>query len=114
MLAAISTTILSSRSWAETCSAMVSRSRLNRTRGPPDALRITEISPPKNRAGALPRDDAKLRKNNNSSHSAPPCGSSPPHSALYRIEACFAKQKACQANAVRQVVMLRQLTGDLF
>ena len=40
MLAAISTTILSRRSWAETCSAMVSRSRLNKTRGPPDALRM--------------------------------------------------------------------------
>src|SRR4051812_22166517 len=46
MLAAISTTILSRRSWAETCSAMVSRSRLNKTRGPPDALRMSPQSPP--------------------------------------------------------------------
>jgi hypothetical protein len=40
MLAAISTTILSRRSCALTCSAMVSRSRRNKTRGPPDALRM--------------------------------------------------------------------------
>jgi hypothetical protein len=42
----ISTTILSSRSWAETCSAMVSRSRLSKTRGPPDALRMCCDPPP--------------------------------------------------------------------
>src|SRR6266704_5829959 len=47
MLAAISTTILSNRSWALTCSAMVSRSRLSKTRGPPDALRICWYPPPR-------------------------------------------------------------------
>jgi hypothetical protein len=71
MLAAISTTILSSRSWAETCSAMVSRSRLNRTRGPPDALRITYDPLPK-AGSAGRRAQVELAKTLNFIHSAPP------------------------------------------
>src|SRR5882724_6272306 len=71
MLAAIKTTILSSRSWALTCSAMVSRSRLNRTRGPPDALRMVLGPPPQYQLGRSPRLGVKLKKNNNFIHSAP-------------------------------------------
>src|SRR5450631_1443212 len=71
MLAAISTTILSSRSWAETCSAMVSRSRLNKTRGPPDALRIFQNPPPRSQQAGWPAAGVKPQKNNNFSHSAP-------------------------------------------
>src|SRR5215218_5451469 len=72
MLAAIRTTILSSRSWAETCSAMVSRSRLNKTRGPPDALRITQNPPQRGQQAGWPAAGEKLKKNNNFIHSAPP------------------------------------------
>src|SRR3984885_8404326 len=43
MLAAISTTILSRRSCALTCSAMTSRSRRNSTRGPPSAPRMAKV-----------------------------------------------------------------------
>src|ERR1700688_2658562 len=72
MLAAISTTILSRRSWAETCSAMVSRSRLNKTRGPPDALRICQHPPPRGQPAGWPAAGDKTKKNNNFIHSAPP------------------------------------------
>src|SRR5580700_12000111 len=72
MLAAISTTILSNRSWAETCSAMVSRSRLNKTRGPPDALRMSQDPPPRGQRTGWPAVGVKLTKNNNFNHSAPP------------------------------------------
>src|SRR5579859_7575798 len=72
MLAAISTTILSNRSWAETCSAMVSRSRLNRTRGPPDALRICYNPSPHGQPAGRPVVGYKPKKNTNFIHSAPP------------------------------------------
>src|SRR5258708_28966470 len=71
MLAAISTTILSSRSWAETCSAMVSRSRLSKTRGPPDALRMCQNPPPQSQHAGWPAVGVKLQKSNNFIHSAP-------------------------------------------
>src|SRR6478752_7600917 len=74
MLAAISTTILSRRSCAETCSAMVSRSRLNKTRGPPDALRMCQNPPPQSRPAEWPVAGVKRTKINNFSHSAPPAG----------------------------------------
>src|SRR3984957_18561547 len=100
MLAAISTTILSNRSWAETCSAMVSRSRLSKTRGPPDALRMCQYPPPRGQRTGWPAAGGKFTKNNSFIHSAPPqagyrpnqdrqncgtvCGSSPirPYSEL--------------------------------
>src|SRR5215467_2100014 len=44
MLAAISTTILSRRSCALTGSAITSRSRRNKTRGPPSAPRMRDLS----------------------------------------------------------------------
>src|SRR5882757_3909534 len=72
MLAAISTTILSRRSCAETCSAMVSRSRLNKTRGPPDALRMCCDPPPQSQPAGSPVAGVKRTENNNFSHSAPP------------------------------------------
>jgi hypothetical protein len=62
---------LSNRSCAETCSAMVSRSRLNKTRGPPDALRMLCGPPPQNQPGVSPSLGVKLKKNNNFIHSAP-------------------------------------------
>src|SRR5689334_14082395 len=71
MLAAISTTILSNRSWALTCSAMVSRSRLNRTRGPPDVLRMRFCPPPCSQPGGWPETGADLEKNYNFIHPAP-------------------------------------------
>src|ERR1700730_14555365 len=61
MLAAISTTILSRRSCAETGSAMVSRSRLNRTRGPPDALRISSNPLPPGQPTGRPGVGVKLK-----------------------------------------------------
>src|SRR5258706_4636343 len=70
MLAAISTTILSNRSWALTCSAMVSRSRLSKTRGPPDALRMCWYPPPRSQQAGWPAAGVKLKKNNNFIHSA--------------------------------------------
>src|SRR5262252_6114682 len=72
MLAAISTTILSSRSWALTCSAMVSRSRLNRTRGPPDALRMLCDPLRAGQPGAWPGAGVQAHKNYNFIHSTPP------------------------------------------
>src|ERR1700684_4209460 len=109
MLAAISTTILSRRSWAETCSAMVSRSRLNRTRGPPDALRISSNPLPPGQPAGCPRAGVQLktlqfysfggaansrltesdRQNSGTVHNRAHL------QAVYRIEPCFAKQKAC-------------------
>ena len=79
MLAAIRTTILSSRSWAETCSAMVSRSRLNKTRGPPDVLRMPNNPPPRSQRAGWPAAGVKLTKSNNFIHSAPPQASSRPN-----------------------------------
>src|ERR1700730_5103520 len=72
MLAAISTTILSNRSWAETCSAMVSRSRLSKTRGPPDALRMWQNPPPQIQQTGWRAAGVKPKKNNYFIHSAPP------------------------------------------
>src|ERR1700727_2110241 len=72
MLAAISTTIVSRRSWAEPGSAMVSRSRLSKTRGPPDALRMCQNPPPRSQHAGWPAVGDKLNKNNNFNHSAPP------------------------------------------
>src|SRR5262249_31817038 len=71
MLAAISTTILSNRSWALTCSAMVSRSRLNRTRGPPDALRICSYPHPLGQPSLWPDAGAKRTKSNKFVHPVP-------------------------------------------
>ena len=79
MLAAIRTTILSSRSCAETCSAMVSRSRLNKTRGPPDALRMCRNPPPVRPAGRVAGGWRKTHKNNNFIQSAPPQAPSRPN-----------------------------------
>src|ERR1700723_3777151 len=61
MVAAISATILSRRSWAETSPAMVSRSRLNRTRGPPDALRIYSNPLPRGQPAGWPGAGVKLK-----------------------------------------------------
>src|ERR1700737_672803 len=111
MLAAISTTILSNRSWALTCSAMVSRSRLSKTRGPPDALRMCQHPPPRSQHAGWPVAGVKVEKNNNFIHSAPSQArnigrirlaktvaqfAAAHPQAVYRIEACFAKQNACQ------------------
>src|SRR6185436_6847552 len=71
MLAAISTTILSRRSWAETCSAMVSRSRLNRTRGPPDVLRICFDPPSQSQPGGWPEEGADVSNHYNFIRLAP-------------------------------------------
>src|SRR3984957_7923931 len=114
MLAAISTTILSRRSWAETCSAMVSRSRLNRTRGPPDALRITSNPLPRGQPTGRPEAGVKLktykfihfsgvvsaeshRENSGTVHNWAHL------QAVYRIEPCFAKQKPCQCPGSKSV-----------
>src|SRR5216683_2363618 len=85
MLAAISTTILSNRSWAETCSAMVSRSRLSKTRGPPDALRMCWYPPPRSQHPGWPAAGGKFKKSNNFSHSAPPQTSKPAESAWLKL-----------------------------
>src|SRR3954470_12316882 len=90
MLAAISTTILSRRSWAETCSAMVSRSRLNKTRGPPDALRMCRYPPPQGQPAGWPVAGVKLTKNNNFSHSAPPQAPDPGRIGIAKTVAQFA------------------------
>src|SRR5436305_8698562 len=71
MLAAIRTTILSRRSWAETCSAMVSRSRLSKTRGPPDVLRMWHNPPSWGQSGGQPRPGTKLAKSNSFLDSMP-------------------------------------------
>src|SRR5215471_15085327 len=71
MLAAISTTILSNRSWALTCSAMVSRSRLSRTRGPPDALRMLSDPLHHGQSGAWPATGVQAQKDYNFIHPAP-------------------------------------------
>src|ERR1700730_15352959 len=51
---------------------MVSRSRLNKTRGPPDALRMCRYPPPQSQQAGSPVAGVKLKKNNNFSHSSPP------------------------------------------
>src|ERR1700709_1266183 len=51
---------------------MVSRSRLNKTRGPPDALRMCRYPPPQSQPAGSPAADVKRTKTNNFSHSAPP------------------------------------------
>src|SRR5580704_11738856 len=109
MLAAISTTILSSRSWAETCSAMVSRSRLNRTRGPPDALRIYSNPLPRGQPAGWPGTGVKLiTQQFYSSMMLIPAESACQNDGtvrnrahlkgVYRIEPWFAKQNACQCD----------------
>src|SRR6267143_3906708 len=90
MLAAISTTILSNRSWAETCSAMVSRSRLNKTRGPPDALRMYRSPPPQSQQTGWPAAGVKLTKSNNFIHSAPPQAPDPGRIGIAKTVAQFA------------------------
>ncbi len=77
--------ILSRRSCAETCSAMVSRSRLNKTRGPPDALRMCCDPPPQSQPTGSPVAAVKRTKNNNFSHSAPPQTSKPAESAWLKL-----------------------------
>src|ERR1700727_1141460 len=127
MLAAINTTILPRRSWAETCSAMVSRSRLNRTRGPPHALRISSNPLPRGQSTGRPRAGVQLktqqfysfgdaansrlteshRQNSGTVHNRAHL------QAVYRIEPCFAKQKACQRGSskirTQLLTWLRQL-----
>src|SRR5262245_11351396 len=89
MLAAISTTILSRRSWAETFSAMVSRSRLNKTRGPPDALRMYQDPPPQSHPAESPAAGAKRTKHYNFIHSAPLQAPDPGESGSPRTVAQF-------------------------
>src|ERR1700722_12844889 len=51
---------------------MVSRSRLSKTRGPPDALRMCWYPPPRSQRAGWPATGVKFRQNNNFIHSAPP------------------------------------------
>src|ERR1700735_1484990 len=69
MLAAISTTILSRRSCAETCSAIVSRSRPHGTGGPPAALRISSTPLPPGPPTGRARELALSSKRNKFIHS---------------------------------------------
>src|ERR1700730_7814345 len=106
MLAAISTTILSNRSWAETCSAMVSRSRRSKTRGPPDALRMCWYPPPPIQQAGWPAAGVKLDRQQFYSFGAAASPGSGPNqdgqtvaqfaaahlAAVYRIKPCFGKQ----------------------
>src|SRR5579859_3587959 len=121
MLAAISTTILSRRSCALTCSAMVSRSRLNRTRGPPDALRIGSNPLPPGQVTGRPVASVKLETQQFYSFGGAVNPVYRPNrpaktvaqitigliQAVYRIEPCFAKQKPCQGPDSEVRVILR-------
>src|SRR6202051_5388008 len=69
---------------------MVSRSRLNKTRGPPDALRMCRYPPPQSQPAGSPAAGVKRTKNNNFSHSAPPQPSDPGRIGIAKTVAQFA------------------------